>query len=155
MSEVRGRSREEPMPKGKWPRGVTHHPRSGAAAKSARLPRRRNSLEVLPHARGQGPQPRGATPPPRSGACMGTGGPRGAIPCSRSEGAEVRRYPTSKVRSSGCAMLSSSEGIPRVQGKRNPSKMVGVARGHQRVDTLQPYSQKTSQSNHTRMGGSW
>ena len=36
------------------------------------------------------------------------------------------------------------------QGKRNPSKMVGVARGHQRTDTLKPYSQKTSQSNHTR-----
>ena len=28
--------------------------------------------------------------------------------------------------------------------------MVGVARGYQRADTLQPYSQKTSQSNHTR-----
>ena len=28
--------------------------------------------------------------------------------------------------------------------------MVGVARGHQRVGTLKPYSQKTSQSNHTR-----
>ena len=40
--------------------------------------------------------------------------------------------------------------IPHAQGKRNPSKMVGVARGHQRVDTLKPYSQKTSQSNHTR-----
>ena len=39
---------------------------------------------------------------------------------------------------------------PQVQGKRNPSKMVGVARGHQRADTLKPYSQKTSQSNHTR-----
>ena len=33
---------------------------------------------------------------------------------------------------------------------RDPSKMVGVARGHQRADTLKPYSQKTSQSNHTR-----
>ena len=31
-----------------------------------------------------------------------------------------------------------------------PSKMVGVAREHQRADTLKPYSQKTSQSNHTR-----
>ena len=31
-----------------------------------------------------------------------------------------------------------------VQGKRNPSKMVGVARGHQRADTLKPHSQKTS-----------
>ena len=28
--------------------------------------------------------------------------------------------------------------------------MVGVAREHQRTDTLKPYSQKTSQSNHTR-----
>ena len=28
--------------------------------------------------------------------------------------------------------------------------MVGVARGHQRADTMKPYSQKTSQSNHTR-----
>ena len=45
---------------------------------------------------------------------------------------------------------SSREEIPHVQGKRNPSKMVGVARGHQKADTLKPYSQKTSQSNHTR-----
>ena len=45
---------------------------------------------------------------------------------------------------------SSHEEIPHTQGKRNPSKMVGVARGHQRPDTLKPYSQKTSQSNHTR-----
>ena len=28
--------------------------------------------------------------------------------------------------------------------------MVGVTRGHQRADILKPYSQKTSQSNHTR-----
>ena len=28
--------------------------------------------------------------------------------------------------------------------------MVGVARGHQRAETLKPYSQKSSQSNHTR-----
>ena len=45
---------------------------------------------------------------------------------------------------------SSREEIPHTQGKRNPSKMVGVARGHQRADTLKPYSQETSQSNHTR-----
>ena len=43
----------------------------------------------------------------------------------------------------------SSEKIPHAQGKRNPSKMVGVARGHQRADSLKPYSQKTSQ-NRTR-----
>ena len=45
---------------------------------------------------------------------------------------------------------SSSEEISHTQGKRNPSKTVGVARGHQRADTLKPYSQKTSQYNHTR-----
>ena len=45
---------------------------------------------------------------------------------------------------------SSHVEIPHAQGKRNPSKTVGVTRGHQRADTLKPYSQKTSQSNHTR-----
>ena len=45
---------------------------------------------------------------------------------------------------------SSREEIPHPQGKRKPSKMVGVARGHQRADTLKPHSQKTSQSNLTR-----
>ena len=46
--------------------------------------------------------------------------------------------------------MSSHEEIPHVQGKRNPSKTVGFAKGHERADTLKPYSQKTSQSNHTR-----
>ena len=32
----------------------------------------------------------------------------------------------------------SIEEIPLIQGKRNPSKMVGVARGHQRADTMKP-----------------
>ena len=45
---------------------------------------------------------------------------------------------------------SNREEIPHAQGKRNPSKTVGVARGHQRANTLKPYSQKASQSNHTR-----
>ena len=50
-----------------------------------------------------------------------------------------------------CALCwNRREEIPHAQGKRNPSKTVGVARGHQRADTLKPYSQKTSQSNHTR-----
>ena len=39
-------------------------------------------------------------------------------------------YSTFKVR------RGSGEEMPLVQGKRNPSKTVGVARGHQRVDTL-------------------
>ena len=37
---------------------------------------------------------------------------------------------------------ASHEKIPHVQGKRNPSKTVGIARGHQRAETLKPYSQK-------------
>ena len=45
---------------------------------------------------------------------------------------------------------SSREELPHVQGKRNPSKMIGVVKGHQRANTLKLYSQKTSQSNHTR-----
>ena len=57
------------------------------------------------------------------------------------------------LKSSGAMAVlcwSSREEIPHAQGKRNPSKTVGVARGHQRTDTLKPYSQKTSQSDHTR-----
>ena len=45
---------------------------------------------------------------------------------------------------------SSREEIPHPQGKRNPNKTVGVARGHQRANTLKHYSHKTSPSNHTR-----
>ena len=69
-----------------------------------------------------------------------------------------RTHSTFKVRRGG------HEEIPLVQGKEQrlhfagaamkrytsskvgePSKMVGAARGHQRADTLKPYSQKTSQ----------
>ena len=45
---------------------------------------------------------------------------------------------------------SSREEIPHAQGKRNPSKILSVARGHQRADTLKSYSQKTRKSDHTR-----
>ena len=46
-----------------------------------------------------------------------------------------------KVRKGGCEEImailcwSSHEEITHAQGKRNPSKMVGVARGYQRADT--------------------
>ena len=62
MSEVRGRSREDPMPEGWWPRGVTPRTRSGAVAESARLQRRRNGREELPRIGSQEGRPRGATP---------------------------------------------------------------------------------------------
>ena len=75
---------------------------------------------------------------PRSGGCAGAGGPRGDTPRSRSGGAAMRRYPLSKVRSTGCALLEQPWKDTWRLGKRNPSKMVGVARGHQRADTLKP-----------------
>ena len=65
---------------------------------------------------------------------------------SKSGAATKRSYPTSKVKSRGCALLESSEVIPHVQGKRNPSKMVGAERGHQRADRVKSHAQKTSQS---------
>ena len=85
----------------KWrPGGATPHPRSGAAAQ-----RSYPASEARGSIRGQGQRPGGETPPPRSSGCMGARGPRGSIPCSKSEGAAVRRYPSSKVRSNGCALL--------------------------------------------------
>ena len=54
MSEVRGRSREDPMPEGRRPRGVTPRPRSGAAAESTRLRQHTNGREELPRVRSWG-----------------------------------------------------------------------------------------------------
>ena len=79
------------------------------------------------------------------GCCAGAGGPRG--PHSRSGGAAMRRYPSSKVRSSGWALLDQPWGDTPRPGKRNPSKMVGLQEGI-RGQTLKPQSQKTSQSDH-------
>ena len=80
------RARAAAMAHRAQPRGVTPRPRSGAAAESARLRRRRNGQEELPHIQGQGRRPGGATPCPRSGGCAGPGGPRGAIPRQGQEG---------------------------------------------------------------------
>ena len=67
-----------------------------------------SSGEEQPHDRGQGRWPGGPTPRPRSRGCVGTGGPTGAIPDWKSGRAVVRRYPSSKVRSNGCALLEQS-----------------------------------------------
>ena len=115
-SEVRGRSWEDPMPKGRRPRGVIPRPRSGATAESARLRLRRNGREELPHIQGQGRRPGGATLRLRSGsaaersypasqvkgssrecqAATAQEQPRGATPCSTSGAVAGRSYPTSK-----------------------------------------------------------
>ena len=91
-SEVRGDSRKELS----RIRGQGQRPRSGVAAKSARLQQRRSSQEELPQpeARDNGQEEQ---PLSRSGGCPGARGPAGTIPHSRSGGAAVRRYPTFKV----------------------------------------------------------
>ena len=90
MSEVRG-GEEKSYPTSEV-RG------SGRECQAAAV---QEQLRVTTPTQGQGQWPVGATPRPRSGGYAGTGGPRGAIPHSRSGGAAVRRYPLSKVRSSG------------------------------------------------------
>ena len=71
-------------------------------------------------------------------------------------GSAERTYSTFKVRRGGREKIPLVQGkrqrlrcreeIGHVRGKRNSGKTVGVARGHQRADTLKPQSQKTSQS---------
>ena len=90
---------------GQWPR-VPGCDGAGTAERSYPTSKARGGgREELPCIQGQGRRPGGATPPPRIGGFAGTGGPRGAITRSRSEGEVVRRYPSSKVRSSGCTLL--------------------------------------------------
>ena len=111
---------------------------------------------VMNHAEAQ---PRGATPRPRSGAAAERSNPTSKQRWLRGCRRAKRSYSTFKVRRGSCeetplvqgkeqwlrfagavAALcwSSHEEIPHVQGKRNPSKTVGVAREHQRADTLKP-----------------
>ena len=85
------------MPKGRWPRGVTAHPRSGAAAE-----RSYPASEVRGGGREDQPHVQGAV------AARGAGGPR-------------RSYPTLKVRKKG------GEEIPLVQGKEQRLHFAGAA----------------------------
>ena len=48
MSEVRGRSQQDPILQGQHPRGANPHPRLGVAAESTRLRQPRSSREELP-----------------------------------------------------------------------------------------------------------
>ena len=66
-----------------------------------------------------GRRPGGATPRPRGGGCAGVEGPKGATPRSRSGGVAMRRYPSPKVRSSGCALLEQPwRDNPRLKYKK-------------------------------------
>ena len=61
-----------------------------------------------------------------------------------------KEIPLVQGKEQGLRFAGAAVKRPHPQGKRNPSKMVGVTTGHQRADTLKPYFQKTSHSNHTR-----
>ena len=100
MSEVRGRNREDPMPEGRWPRGVTPRLRSGAEAGRTPCPKG-GGQEELPQARGQGQKP---------------GGPHAQRAVAK------RSYPTSEVRGSAreCQDVTAQEwlrGATQVQGQ--------------------------------------
>ena len=84
----------------------------------------------------------GAIPRPRSGTAAKRSNPMSKEQWLHGHRRAKRSYSTFKVR------RGSGEEIPHIQGKRNPSQMVSVARENQRADTLKPYTQKTSQSNH-------
>ena len=73
---------------------------------------------MLPKEEGPG----GATPPPRSGVAVERTNPTSKEKRLRWHRRAERSYSMSKVRTGG------HEDIPLLQGKRNPSKTVGVAR---------------------------
>ena len=91
-----------------------------------------SAVVICPGLRGQGWRPTGATPCPKSGAVAERNNPMSKERRLCGHRRAERSYSTFKVRRGG------GEETPLVQGKRNPSKMVGIARGHQRADTLKP-----------------
>ena len=119
--KVRGGDREyQAATAQEWPGGATPRPRSGAVAQTSyRMPEvkgggrqelphaggQRRSREELPHTRGQGgggeeqPQVQGAV------AARAQEGQEELLHVQGQEGAAVWRYPSSKVRSSGCTLL--------------------------------------------------
>ena len=83
-SEVRGGGWEE----------ITHAPKPEAKGSGG---------EEQPHDRGQRWWPGGPTPRPRSGICVGRA--ERSYSTLKVRGVAVRRYPSSKVKSSGCTLL--------------------------------------------------
>ena len=95
---------------------------------------------------------RGATLSPRSGAVAGRSYPMSKEWRLHKHRSAKRSYSVFKVRRGGCEEIPLDQGkeqrlcfagaavkrYPTSNVKRNPSKMVGVARRHQRADTLRP-----------------
>ena len=134
--KVRG-SRQEELPQapgqGLCLRGGTPCPRSGAAAGRS-YP---NSTPPVAEKSYPNPTPPVAErsypkPTPEAGAAAERSYPtykeQRLLRCRRPE----RRYSTFNIR------RGSREELLLIQGKRNPSKTVGVARGHQRAGALKP-----------------
>ena len=100
-SKVRSKSQEDPMPQGQWPRGATPRLSSGVGGQPRGATQLLRSGTVagrnypMPEVRGSA-QARGATPRSSSSHWAGAGGPREAIPWSKSGGVAVRRYPLIK-----------------------------------------------------------
>ena len=69
---------------------------------------------------------------------------QGAVAARAQEGREVRRGSGEEIplvqgkEQWLCFAGAAMKRYPHVKGKRNPSKMVGIARGYQRADTLKP-----------------
>ena len=93
MSEVRGRSQEDPMPEGQRPRGVTPRPRPGAVAW------RSNSMSKEQQLRGRRRAGRSySTSKVRRGGCEEISLVQGKEQRLRFARAAMKRHPTSKVR---------------------------------------------------------
>ena len=129
-SEVRGRSREDPMPKGRQPRGVTSSPRSGAAAESTRVRPRRNGGEELPRVRGQGGAAERRYP-----VSEVRGGEERSHPATRSGAAVGRRYPTPQARGQGRRPGGVTPRLRpgEVAGRTNPTSKEPWLRGCRRA----------------------
>ena len=103
--------------------------------------------DKLQHARGQGQRPVELPHAPRSGAAAKRSNPTSKERWLPRRRRAKRSYSTFKVRRGGREEILPVQGnkqrlrfagaaIKRDPSKRNPSKTVGVARGHQRADTL-------------------
>ena len=93
---------------------------------------RGGSREEPPQAQGQGQWPGRATPRPEPRVVARRSNPTSEERWLCRHRRAERSYCMFKV------MRGSHEEIPLFQGKRNPSKTVGVARGHQKADILKP-----------------
>ena len=109
--EIRGRSQEDPKPEGRWPREVTPHPRSGAAAESTRLQQGAGTVDrsyPASEVRGGGWEELPHTPKPEA-----RGGGREELPhvsTPEARGGGREEQPTPKARGGGW------EDQPHVQG---------------------------------------